>query len=691
MTENIQEQITLLETTKDENRTAIMEKGVMVYASDLYSTYPTRISQISMTAGDKDNVLKSLIDHTITSIDIPQGTNEIRQYTFKNISSLTSVTIPDSVTKIGMEAFYGCTGLTGELVIPDYVTEIGGGAFNTCSSLTSVVIGSGVTSLGVNVLKNCTSLTSITCMSETPPVLEHLQQYYEQFDNTNDCPIYVPADSVDTYKSAWSNYASRIVGFDNSDALTITYSDGTVETVNCMDLTTSGVLSSADIPSQLKTSDTTGAVVNVGRCVNSVASNAFTNTYVKSITFDAVETISASAFNGCNRLQTVVLPYTTLSIGNSAFNGIYTLYEITCYATTPPTLGSNVFSFSVNYCPAIYVPAESVEAYKTAWSAYASYIYPIGSDEPIFNRVITNSTALQYKPVNIPDGVTKIGTNKFAYCTYMSEVVIPSSVTEIGYGAFSGCTGLSTLYCLSMSPPALPPNAFADAAQGVTIYVPASSVSAYRTATNWSVYANRIFAYQIPYWQQMSYVCELDENNLMTGNITVLESDTNPSSPTYETTRTNTLEDTTTCPVGNAQQTFKKIERGDVTGKCLIVCETTNIVYDYVDKVRTVEIVDGEIVNSADLMQSVVDIQYFGINGVSIQTTGGRYYGLKPNTTTGVLSKNPILNTISIYDGTATVTSEGRQLKYYSTANDIRYTNSTNGATYYNIQIYKLS
>ena len=37
-----------LKSTKADNRTAIMEKGVTVYADDLYSTYPTRISEISM-------------------------------------------------------------------------------------------------------------------------------------------------------------------------------------------------------------------------------------------------------------------------------------------------------------------------------------------------------------------------------------------------------------------------------------------------------------------------------------------------------------------------------------------------------------------------------------------------------------------------------------------------------------------
>jgi hypothetical protein len=64
-----------------------------------------------------------------------------------------------------------------------------------------------VTSIGSEAFYGCSSLTSITCEATTPPTLK-----WSVFDDTNDCPIYVPADSVDTYKAAenWSEYAKRI-------------------------------------------------------------------------------------------------------------------------------------------------------------------------------------------------------------------------------------------------------------------------------------------------------------------------------------------------------------------------------------------------------------------------------------------------------------------------------------------------
>lgn len=187
MTNSIQQQISLLESTKAGNRQAIMEKGVMVYASDLYSTYPTRISQISMTPGDKDGLLAALVDKSITSFVIPQGTEVIRPYAFAECNLLGSITIPDSVKIIREYAFFN-----------QYQTN------SHYSQLTEITIPASVTSIGDKAFYNIDTLTSLTFLSETPATLgQHAL-------DTNNCPIYVPADSVDTYKSAWSNYASRI-------------------------------------------------------------------------------------------------------------------------------------------------------------------------------------------------------------------------------------------------------------------------------------------------------------------------------------------------------------------------------------------------------------------------------------------------------------------------------------------------
>ena len=98
---------------------------------------------------------------SLTSITIPDSVTSIGGSAFYNCSSLTSITIPDSVTSIGYDAFYNCDSLTS-VVIPDSVTSIGDDAFYWCRSLTNVVIPDSVTSIGSNAFNNCFSLTEIT-------------------------------------------------------------------------------------------------------------------------------------------------------------------------------------------------------------------------------------------------------------------------------------------------------------------------------------------------------------------------------------------------------------------------------------------------------------------------------------------------------------------------------------------------
>ena len=75
--------------------------------------------------------------------------------------------IPNSVTSIGGQAFYGCDGLTS-IIIPNSVTKLGGEAFCDCTSLTSVTIGSSVTSIGGSAFSLCTSLTTVYFRGNAP-------------------------------------------------------------------------------------------------------------------------------------------------------------------------------------------------------------------------------------------------------------------------------------------------------------------------------------------------------------------------------------------------------------------------------------------------------------------------------------------------------------------------------------------
>ena len=93
-------------------------------------------------------------------VTLPAGITAIGDYAFCT-SGITSLTIPDSVTRIGAFAFRGAESLT-ELTIPDSVTDIGGYAFSFCTGLTSVTLSDSLTVLGQEVFCWCVSLDSVT-------------------------------------------------------------------------------------------------------------------------------------------------------------------------------------------------------------------------------------------------------------------------------------------------------------------------------------------------------------------------------------------------------------------------------------------------------------------------------------------------------------------------------------------------
>ena len=115
------------------------------------------------------------------------------------------------VTQIANQAFQGYSGLT-IVTIGDSITRIGFFAFLSCTDLTNIILPASITTISIDSFRNCTSLQTIICFSKNPPILQEDFDGYHLFDNTNNCPIKVPKDSVDVYKAAngWSDYAGRI-------------------------------------------------------------------------------------------------------------------------------------------------------------------------------------------------------------------------------------------------------------------------------------------------------------------------------------------------------------------------------------------------------------------------------------------------------------------------------------------------
>lgn len=139
------------------------------------------------------------------NVIIPNSVTIIGQSAF-SYSRINSINLSNQMTEIRDSTFYGCSLLTS-INIPNNIITIGNNVF-TSSKLSNVIIGNGVTSIGNTSFAGCTSLTSVTIQAISPPTLGS-----SVFSGTSqNLVIYVPSESVETYKSAsgWSTHASKI-------------------------------------------------------------------------------------------------------------------------------------------------------------------------------------------------------------------------------------------------------------------------------------------------------------------------------------------------------------------------------------------------------------------------------------------------------------------------------------------------
>ena len=379
----------------------------------------------------------------------------IGAYAFSNCMSITSVTIPSSVTRIGSSAFSNCGSLTGvyitdlavwceidfegtmanpllyahklylnkklvtDITIPYGVTTIGDYAFDGCESLISITIPDGVTSIGLSAFSRCSKLIkvflpdSITyigtraferCSSLSYSTYDDAK-YLGNIKNPYLALIKYPNTYEITQCTVHSN--TKVIGNDafngcrNLAGVTIPESVTTIGDYafyNCITLT--GIF----IP---------GSITKIGDW-------AFYNCDgLAEVTIPgSVSTIGRWAFSDCDRLATVSISGDVTAIDDYAFASCSSLTDITLPASVT-VIGEGLF----NECAALVectIPGQITAIGGSAFSGCTSLV-----------------------DIIIPDNVKTIGAYAFSNCTNLTDVVIPDTVTTIGNALFKNCTGLT--------------------------------------------------------------------------------------------------------------------------------------------------------------------------------------------------------------------------------------------------------
>ena len=441
-----------------------------------------------------------------TKLTIGNSVTSIVDSAFSFCTSLTSVTIGNSVTSIGGSAFEGCTSLAS-VTIPNSVTSIGNYAFQYCSSLTSVTIPNSVTSIESDAFYDCTSLTSV-----------HI------FDLSAWCKI----DFGNSYANPLRNGIDLHLNGNKVTDITISSDIAEIKNYTFCKCTS---LTSVTIPDSVTSIGydafdgcTSLTSVTIGNSVTSIGSYAFDGcTSLKSITIpDSVTEIGNSAFSGCKSLTSVTIGNSVTSIGEYAFSGCTSLTSVTIPdsvtsiggwafggCTGELIINSKIVETNYNNSPA---NSNNGWLYRSKFTklTIGNSVTSIGERAFEYCSSLTSVTignsvtsignyAFQYcsslTSVTIPNSVTSIGERAFRGCTSLKSVTIPDSVTSIGNYAFYYCTSLTRVYCKPIIPPTGGSYMFGNNASGRKIYVPTTSVAAYKTALYWSDYASDIVGY----------------------------------------------------------------------------------------------------------------------------------------------------------------------------------------------------
>ena len=355
----------------------------------LYTTTNNLVIELGSTQGFGGNLLSNTYENEVGKLTFSNDVTAIPQEAFDNCRSMEYIKMPYKIKSIRKRAFNLCVNLKS-VTIPDGVTSIGEKAFDFCNSLASITIPDSVTSIEDHAFYNCTSLTRVdykgilsswtkicfsTCTAN--PCNNGAKLYLNGIELTD---ITIPSD-VTEIKNLFSGCTS-ITSVIIPNSVT---SIGKYAFCDCTSLTSITIpdsVTSIGYAALFNCSSLTS--VTIPDSVTLIGGFAFKNCHsLTSVTIpDSVTSIGRAAFSLCTSLTSITIGDGVTSIGDGAFYKSTSLSEVYCKPLAPPTplivsesLGWYAFDGNASGRK-IYVPRESVEAYKSAqyWRNYASDI-----------------------------------------------------------------------------------------------------------------------------------------------------------------------------------------------------------------------------------------------------------------------------------------------------------------------------
>lgn len=425
----------------------------------LYSKDMTKLCFYPMGKTDAEYIIPDTVTEigdfaffkcsALTAVEIPESVERIGYEAFDFCTQLASMTIPAKVSEIGDYAFYGCAALSAinvaeenqyftstdgvlfdkemtvlitypeekageEYIVPDTVSEVYRHAFARARNVVNVTLPENVAKIGYLAFRNYYKLASVTV--ENPDC--------EFYDNSETVEAGITIRGyegstaqkyADTYGNAFEALAEEYTEV-NYEPLTYHIYSNRAVVADCDE-----AAAEVEIPAEVD-----------GVPVTAIGNLAFYNctALTRVVIPDTVTSIGYMSFQGCEGLEAIDIPESVTFIDKNAFDGCTALKSITIPASVTE-MGVYVFS-NCNSLEAIYVDDEN--------TAYAD------QDGVLFDKkmemLIRYPRAKADTSYSVPEGVLYLDNGCFTGCENLTEVIMPDTLEQLIYNTFTGCDNI---------------------------------------------------------------------------------------------------------------------------------------------------------------------------------------------------------------------------------------------------------
>ena len=415
---------------------------------------------------------------------IPNSVKTIDYRSFYNcVGFHGSLTFGNSLTYIGQEAFQNCSNLSGNLVIPNTVKTISGGAFKECSGFSgTLTLGNSLEYIVLEAFYNCIGISSFSIPASVIVIGENAFYGTGWYNNHSNGVLY-QSNWCLGYKGTASGTLTINIntrGIASHAFYGKTFSKIYYNAINCMDVYEDNVPPFKNC---------SGSLV-IGNNVERIPSFMFqwANISGSILIPNSVTTIGNCAFNECNSIHSISLPESIVSIGQQAFNntGWYNSQSGLLYLN--------------DWCLGYKGTPTGSLLIQDGIKGIADYAFHNCSG---YNGNLTLPTSLVYIGNNafygcsfigsleIPNSVVSIGYSAFMFCSHFNgSLFIPQSIIAIGNGAFYYCPGFTSMTVFADNPPILGDFVFEYVNKSIFVYVPYGTMAAYQAAPGWSDFTN---------------------------------------------------------------------------------------------------------------------------------------------------------------------------------------------------------